>query len=126
MTTKQTRKRSTRKTARPSFGRDLIEAMQEVVAIERGTATPARVIKVPLTARKATAAPAPDFDAAHIRQVRAKLKLSQPVFAKALNVSSGTVRAWEQGATTPSGPALRLLEIAEREPRVVLGAVHAR
>ena len=126
MTTKQTRNRATRKATRTLFGQDLMAAMQEVVAIERGTAKPARVIRVPLTARKTTASPAPHFDAAHIKHVRAKLKLSQPVFAKALNVSSGTVRAWEQGVTTPSGPALRLLEIAEREPRVVLGAVHAR
>ena len=126
MTTKRTRKRSTEKAVGVSFGRDLIDAMQEVVAIERGKATPARVIKVSLTARKATATPAPHFNAAHVKHVRSKLKLSQPVFAKALNVSPGTVRAWEQGATTPSGPALRLLEIAEREPRVVLGAVHVR
>ena len=121
MTTKQTWKQ-----APTSFGQNLIEAMQEVVAIERGRAKPARVIRVPLTARKATATPAPQFDAVHIKQVRAKLKLSQPVFARALNVSPGTVRAWEQGATTPSGLALRLLEIAEREPRVVLGSVQVR
>ena len=67
MTTKQTRKRSPKKQATTSFGQDLIEAMQEVVAIERGHAKPARRIRVPLTARKATATPALQFDAVHIK-----------------------------------------------------------
>jgi putative transcriptional regulator len=103
-----------------SFVQNLLETMEEVVAIERGRAKSAQVIRVSLTTRKTTAMPAPHFDAMHIKQVRTKLKLSQPVFARALNVNPGTVRASEQGATTPSDPALRLLKIAERDPRVVL------
>jgi len=40
-----------------------------------------------------------------------------------LNVSGSTVRAWEQGAREPEGPTLRLLEIAEKNPAVLVDAV---
>ncbi len=55
-----------------------------------------------------------------MRTVRERLGLSQPVFARALNVSLGTVRGWEQGARRPDGPTQRLLEVAERHPEAVL------
>lgn len=110
----------------PTVGERIIQGLREAVAFERGDLTGLRVTEVPVTARRATATPAPTFDAAHVKQVRANLHLSQPVFARALNVNPGTVRAWEQGTKTPSGPALRLLEIAEREPRVILATVQAR
>jgi len=41
------------------------------------------------------------------------------VFADVLNVSKSTVAAWEQGHRTPTGPTLRLLELAESEPEVL-------
>jgi putative transcriptional regulator len=49
--------------------------------------------------------------------------LSQAVFADALNVSRETVRAWEQGKREPGGATLRLLEVAERHPEVIMDAV---
>jgi putative transcriptional regulator len=49
--------------------------------------------------------------------------LSQAVFASALNVSRETVRAWEQGKRAPAGATLRPLEVAERNPEVLLDAV---
>jgi DNA-binding transcriptional regulator YiaG len=42
-----------------------------------------------------------------------------------LNVSPATVRAWEQGVRVPDGPSLRLLEIAERQPAVLLAQVRS-
>ncbi len=49
--------------------------------------------------------------------------LSQAVFARVLNASSDTVKAWEQGKRQPDGMALTLLEIAERHPKVLLSRV---
>ena len=52
--------------------------------------------------------------------MRQRLKLSQTMFARALNVSPKTVQAWEQGVRTPSDAALKLLAIAEKHPEVLL------
>ena len=54
------------------------------------------------------------------------MALSQPVFASALNVSPETVRSWEQGKRRPDGPTLRLLEVAEQHPEVLLQRVRPR
>ncbi|MAM39935.1 MAG: transcriptional regulator, partial [Erythrobacter sp.] len=40
--------------------------------------------------------------------------VSQPVFARYLNVSKNLVSDWERGAKKPGGPALRLLSIIQR------------
>ena len=45
-----------------------------------------------------------------------ELHLSQHLFAFLLNVSPKTIQAWEQNQNTPSGAALRLLWLAQRNP----------
>jgi putative transcriptional regulator len=55
------------------------------------------------------------YKPAQIRRIRAKSRSSQSVFAAMLNVKKATVAAWEQGTKTPSGPALKLLELVERK-----------
>ena len=52
-------------------------------------------------------------------------RVSQPVFASILNVPVATARSWEQGTRSPSGAALRLLELVRRCPSVIAGAVAA-
>lgn len=109
-----------------SYGARLLASLQEAVEIEHGTARPANTTRYRLTARNATAAPAPTFAARDVREIRDQLNVSQPVFAQLLNVSPETVRAWEQGKKQPSGPAERLLEIAQQHPDWVLPSVVAR
>ena len=41
--------------------------------------------------------------------------ISQPVFARYLNVSKNLVSEWERGVKRPGGPALRLLSIVSRK-----------
>lgn len=103
----------------PEFGELLIAALEEAVAFEEGRGS-ARVDRVEITARDAAVEPPPAFPADRIREVRKELGVSQPVFAQILNVSSSTVRAWEQGARAPEGPSLRLLQVAERNPDALL------
>jgi len=55
-----------------------------------------------------------------IRQLRDRAKLSQPVFARYLNVSESTVQKWESGAKKPTGAALRLLQVVDRHGVEVL------
>ena len=45
--------------------------------------------------------------------------LTQQQFARALAISVHTLRNWEQGRRSPEGPALALLRIAARHPRVL-------
>jgi putative transcriptional regulator len=46
-----------------------------------------------------------------IRALREREHLSQPVFARYLNVSKNLVSDWERGVKKPGGPALRLLSV---------------
>ena len=45
--------------------------------------------------------------------------LTQKAFAAALGISVHTLRNWEQGRRKPKGPALALLRIAARHPKIV-------
>ena len=56
------------------------------------------------------------MSAKQIASLRTKLRLSQSVFAKLLNVSPKTVMAWEQGQNPPSGSSLRMLELIKNDP----------
>jgi putative transcriptional regulator len=49
-----------------------------------------------------------------IRALREREHVSQPVFARHLNVSKNLVSDWERGVKRPGGPALRLLTIVQR------------
>jgi putative transcriptional regulator len=45
--------------------------------------------------------------------------LTQHQFANALGISVHTLRNWEQNRRSPEGPALALLRVAARHPRVL-------
>jgi len=59
-----------------------------------------------------------------IKQLRTKLKLSQPDFARMIGVPAGTLRNWEQGVRRPKGPALALLRVAHKHPEAVVDALY--
>jgi putative transcriptional regulator len=86
---------------------DLVESIKEAGAYLRGEQVPARVTFV--------GEPDP-------RLIREGMGLTQERFATALGISVKTLRNWEQGRREPSGPAMRLLEIAARHPEVFLEA----
>jgi putative transcriptional regulator len=54
-----------------------------------------------------------------IAALRRFTKLSQKEFARALEISVHTLRNWEQGRRKPEGPAIALLKIAARHPKIV-------
>jgi putative transcriptional regulator len=88
-------------------------ALQDAVAHRRGE----RV----LTVREVELPPPPTrMRAAEVVAVRKKLRVSQVVFARLLNVSPRSVQAWERNARIPSDAALRLLHIAGRHPEILL------
>jgi len=57
-----------------------------------------------------------------IKRLRERFHVSQPVFAALLNVPLATERSWEQGKRKPSGAALRLLDLARQQPKILLAA----
>lgn len=98
-----------------NFGELLIQGLEEALAYARGDKTKGRLVR-----RIVPDYPAPPaYDAARIQSVRRQLGLRQQDFARVLNVSDKTVKAWEQGVNTPSGAALRLLQIVAAHPEVV-------
>jgi len=59
--------------------------------------------------------PADCISPEEIRAIRERECLSQPVFARYLNVSKNLVSDWERGVKKPGGPALRLLSIVKHK-----------
>lgn len=54
-----------------------------------------------------------------VAALRTFVGLSQRQFAQALGISVHTLRNWEQDRRRPEGPALALLRIAARHPRII-------
>lgn len=54
-----------------------------------------------------------------IAALRRFVGLTQTEFAQAVEISVHTLRNWEQGRRKPEGPALALLKIAARHPRII-------
>jgi len=51
-----------------------------------------------------------------VKALRARLGISQEAFAGRYGLDVATVRNWEQGRTTPEGPAAALLHLIDRDP----------
>lgn len=92
---------------------DLISSMREALSHAHGKLT-LKTTKVPPRTRA--------MSPATIARIRRKLKASTPVFAAYLNVTPDTVRSWEKNRRQPSGAALRLLQIAEKRPEILLAS----
>jgi putative transcriptional regulator len=54
-----------------------------------------------------------------IAALRRFVGLTQAEFARAIAISVHTLRNWEQGRRKPEGPAVALLRVAARHPRIL-------
>lgn len=59
-------------------------------------------------------APAPPLRPAQIKRIRETSRVSQAVFAALLNTSVSTVQKWEIGQKRPTGTALKLLHLVQK------------
>ena len=85
-----------------------------------------RVIGIGNTASKSPR-PAPEQAVTapvDVRAVRLRLGMSQSGFARRFGFPLNTLRRWESGHEAPQRPALVLLNLIERNPQVVLMAIH--
>lgn len=64
-----------------------------------------------------------EFSPIDVKNVRAKMGMTQNEFASAFGISVSTLRHWERGDRVPQGPALVLLNVVEKEPQAVLKAL---
>ena len=54
-----------------------------------------------------------------VAAIRRRTGMAQPAFARRIGVSLATLRNWEQGHRSPTGPARVLLALVERNPLIV-------
>ncbi len=96
------------------MGQELIWGLNEAISHVRGSKKlRTTTIEIP--------EPAKPWKKEQIVQLRKQtFRVSQPVFAGILSVTTSTVRAWEQGQKSPSGAARRLLEIAAMAPDIFM------
>ncbi len=72
------------------------------------------------TTSMAVPKPAPELTPSQVRAIRTRLKVSQSMFAAMLNVPVVTAVSWEKGRRSPSGAALRLLEVVKTNPALLM------
>lgn len=92
------------------FFERLKKGMEESIAHSRGELT-LKTTALPLSP--------PPASRAKVIALRKNLKMSQSIFAAALNVSTKLVQSWEQGARKPDRGELRLIEILIKQPDIV-------
>jgi len=63
------------------------------------------------------------IDALKIKEIRQVSGLSQAKFASLISVSVDTLRNWEQGRRSPTGPAKALLRAIANDPLHVIAAL---
>lgn len=85
---------------------ETMEALHEVGAVDKQTMR---------EFDEACLTPVRPLEPVEIRAIREREHLSQPVFARYLNVSKNLVSDWERGVKKPSGAALRLLTIVQEK-----------
>ncbi|WP_237442394.1 DNA-binding transcriptional regulator [Saccharibacter sp. 17.LH.SD] len=54
-----------------------------------------------------------------IEHIRARAGLSQAEFSKTIGVVKGTFQNWEQRRRSPTGPAMVLLAMLDKDPSLV-------
>ena len=81
------------------------QGLNEAIAHTRGqTATEVHEIEIP------------DAD---VQAIRTRTGLSQAEFAKSIGVKKATLLNWEQHRRSPEGPALVLLAVIDKDPKIV-------
>ena len=79
---------------------DIVASLNEAVAITKGETAPSRVFT-------------------YVKEIRAKTGLSQTEFAKKLHISFKTLQNWEQGRRKPTGPAITLMRLLDKDPNLL-------
>ena len=90
-----------------SFGEDLIEGMNLVLAHQRGKVELEQVWPKPVD----------------VKAIRKRVKMSQAQFSRAYGISKRALQEWEQGGRQPDSAARAYLMVIAKEPAVVRRAL---
>ena len=94
-------------------GKEILSALLEIKqAIDDGVPLGER-----FTVREVDVVDPGEYDAANIFRTRAKLGVSQAVFARIVGVSTVLVQFWECGKRAPNALARRVLDEINRDPK---------
>ena len=91
---------------RQPVGESIIDGLRQAVAWTKGENENVRVTMVHV----------PEVD---VREVRAKMGLSQAQFATRFGLPPATLRNWEQGRSRPDAPTRVLLAVIAKHPEAV-------
>src|SRR5438067_13915591 len=94
------------------FFEGLRSGLEAAIGHAKGTRKALRTTTLPL--------PPKELSAKEIANLRARLNVSQAVFARYLNISPKTVQSSEQGHGKPNGASLKLLSLARKNPKILL------
>ena len=84
------------------------EGLKEAIAFSEGTTKLAKVHRL---------------ENLDIKKIRESTGLTQKEFAATFTISLGTLRHWERGDRSPTGPALVLLNVLAKNPSIVFEAL---
>ncbi|MGD1096579.1 MAG: helix-turn-helix domain-containing protein [Bryobacteraceae bacterium] len=90
-----------------TFGADLIEGMNLVLAHQRGQVELHQVCPKPID----------------VKAIRKRVKMSQAEFSRAYGISKRALQEWEQGGRQPDSAARAYLTVIAKEPAVVRRAL---
>ena len=90
-----------------TFGADLIEGMNLVLAHQRGKVELEQVWPKPID----------------VKAIRKRVKMSQAEFSRAYGISKRALQEWEQGGRQPDSAARSYLTVIAREPGMVRRAL---
>lgn len=90
----------------------IIKGLNEAVQYKNGELQKVKVDRVVI-------ASLPRFHGGEIKTIRCKQKMTQKTLAAVLSVSIKTVEAWESGKNVPEGPAQRVLELMNKDDKLL-------
>lgn len=92
---------------RTTFGEDLLEGMNLVVAHQEGKLELEQVWPKPID----------------VKAIRKRVKMSQAEFSRAYRISKRALQEWEQGGRQPDSAARAYLTVISKEPAMVRRAL---
>ena len=95
------------RTKKTSFGADLVERLETVLAHQRGEVELEQVWPKPID----------------VKAIRKQVKMSQAEFARTYRISKRALQEWEQGGRQPDSAARAYLTVVAKEPAVVRRAL---
>lgn len=69
---------------------------------------------------KCTIEPVNNYTSQEFKDIRLKCKMSIAKFSQVLGVTTNAVEKWEDGSRIPSGATIRLYELIDKNPNILI------